>query len=551
MCGIYGLFGIEESFLYKEDELLKVKKVLSGLRGKDYIGIWHDKQKKSFIAHSLLSISGLGITKQPIETSHHIFAFNGEIYSFGSLIKEDELNLFGKNIDDISDTEKISFCINKYGLNETLLNISGMYAILLYDKKNKIIEIANDPYEQKPLYFLGLRDRLLISSVETLLTDNLSLSKTSIDQAICYGYPISSGSYFKNVIKVRGGYKYTFKIVDNKIYKLKSKFFNKFSGFNNRKTDHLILKNKKVQKLKDSIINAVYKSTKGLEMPNVLLSGGIDSTLISAIIIKELNLKVNAFHLTGYSKSDYIDTQRLKLTEKILNGLVLNNYKYSKLDEEEFISNYPGVILNEGFRPLCRILSQIPLDQRVLISGLGADEIFLGYSRHNLNNFKFKRFSQILNFIRESLPDNFKKYQRYNYFTFNKFCHFLEIKDPFFKKSVKNLILNVPSNIKEKTIQEHDLIHSLTKYFNPINDIVGLYYSREIRSPFLDEDLTNDLKMLDFSQKDMEGKKFLKKMLLDYGFTSNWINHKKIGFGPDINKSIFIWRRNQIQNYSK
>ena len=82
--------------------------------------------------------------------------------------------------------------------------------------------------------------------------------------------------------------------------------------------------------------------------------------------------------------------------------------------------------------------------------------------------------------------------------------------------------------------------------FNPINDIVGLYYSREIRSPFLDEELINDLKILDFSLKEMEGKRFLKKMLLDYGFTKDWINHKKIGFGPDLNKSIFMWRNNQI-----
>ena len=546
MCGIYGVFGINKSFSYKDEEIKRVKKVLSGLRGKDYIGFWNDEQKKSYIIHSLLSISGSDITKQPIETSNYIFAFNGEIYSFGNLIKENDINFLEKNINDISDTEKIIYCINKYGLNETLLNINGMYSILLYDKKNKTVEIANDPYEQKPIYFTILNDRLVISSIETLLTKSLTLSKNAIDQAICFGYPISQGSYFQNVSKVKGGYKYTFRFDKNKIYKIESKFFNKFLGFKNKKPDNLIIQNKKYNKLRDSIINSVYKSIKNLKTINVLLSGGIDSTLISSIIIKELKLKVNAFHLTGYSIGDFSDTKRLELTEEILEDLTLFKYKYSNKDYEGFSSSYPGIILNEGFKPLCSILKQIPKDCRVLIGGLGADEIFLGYARHKLNNFKTKRFSYFYNLIRLFGNKKFKNSHSFNFFTFNKLCHFLEIKDPFFKKNAENFVLSIPSNINEETIQEHDLVHSLAKYFNPINDIVGLYYSREIRSPFLDEELINDLKILDFSLKEMEGKRFLKKMLLDYGFTKDWINHKKIGFGPDSNKSIFMWRNNQI-----
>ena len=77
----------------------------------------------------------------------------------------------------------------------------------------------------------------------------------------------------------------------------------------------------------------------------------------------------------------------------------------------------------------------------------------------------------------------------------------------------------MPSSIDENTIQKHDIEHALPKYFNPLNDVVGMYFSKEIRSPFLDIEITEELKKLNFNYGNMIGKKFLKDMLLDYGFT--------------------------------
>ena len=549
MCGIYAGFNIQnwDNFLDFKREV--VEKNLKGLRGKDYLGTWENKDLSVCIMHSLLSISGSSKIIQPIKYNNKIYVFNGEIYSFGKLnqkiLKEKKFN---KN-EQVGDTDKLIYCIENFGINDTLISINGMYSILVFDLKLNIIQVANDPYEQKPLYFSIFKNQIFFSSVQSLISDTKKLSPSAYDESICFSYPINFGSIYKNVQKVKGGYKYVFKLSDQIEVNI-SQYYKTFAGFKRearKSKNNFPISNYKLIKLK--IIESIQRTVQDLDSINLLLSGGIDSTLIAAVITKELNLEINAHHLFGYSNKDYQDFKRLKKSKKLLPNMNLLTYKFSNKGVEEFLYKNPEILLNAGYIPLSSLLAQMPSNERVILSGLGADELFLGYGRHFNNFYKSKGFSFLIEVFRRKCKKILNVSTRLNYFTLNKYSHYLEIKDPFiFSKVKRYLKIKFPESINESTIQEHDINHALTKFFNPTNDIVGMFFSKEIRSPFLDLDITNELKKLNFSYEEMIGKKVLKSMLIDYGFSKDWIFHNKIGFGPDTNETVYQWKKNQIIN---
>ena len=357
MCGIYAAFNLNKKNNLSEATKEEIKSVLSGLRGKDYTGIWENKDKSVFLMHSLLSISGEGKTIQPIKIRNKIYLFNGEIYCFGKLEKNINNEKQFNNGKNISDTKKLLYCIEKYGLNETLLSINGMYSILIYDFKKNTVEVANDPYEQKPIYYSIFENKLIISSIQILASNNRKISSSLYDESLCFSYPISSGSIYKDVNKIDGGFKYTFDL-SNEINFLKSNYFKRFAGFKPFSKENNIYRQNINQKvLRNKIIDSVERCVKDLDNINLLLSGGIDSTLIAAILVKELKLKVNAYHLFGYSKKDKEDFERLNITKKILSELEVFTYKYNEKGSLEFLKENPEIILNDGLEPLSSLLS--------------------------------------------------------------------------------------------------------------------------------------------------------------------------------------------------
>lgn len=546
MCGIYAEFNIKNNSQSLSLEKTRIKSILSGLRGKDYIGTWESEDQSVLIFHSLLSISGEIKTIQPIKIKNKVFVFNGEIYSFGNL--ETKSSFQKKFIDGskLSDTEKLIFCIEEFGLNNTLLSINGMYSILIYDLKNNNVEVANDPFEQKPLYFSLSKKKLIFSSIQALASQRKIIGASFYDESLVYSYPISSGSIYNDVEKIQGGFKYCFGISEEFNYS-KSTYFKKFTGFKkyiNKK--NTLIRNRNQKLLRQKIIESIERSVKGLNNVNILLSGGIDSTLIAAILIKELNIKVKGHHLFGYSNNDKEDYERLKISHKLLKNLDLYKYKFSNDHSLLFLNNNPELVLNNGLAPLSSILAQIPSSERVLLSGLGADELFLGYGRHFENFYKEKKFPYFFQNFRNIFPILINRSTRINFFTINKYSHYIEIKDSFFPREfVDFLKIKIPESIKEDTIQKHDIEHALPKFFNPLNDIVGMFFSREIRSPFLDNEISIELNKSNFDYKNMLGKKFLKDMLVDYGFTKDWINHSKIGFGTK-SLSLYKWKKIQL-----
>ena len=118
----------------------KLNKIIEKIfhRGPDNTGYWYSEKDKVFIGHSRLSIIDLSMNaSQPMVSfdNRYVMTFNGEIYNYRQLIKNNSSNFKGKNIK--SDTRLLLELISIYGLKKTLQKIEGMFAFCLWDKKLK------------------------------------------------------------------------------------------------------------------------------------------------------------------------------------------------------------------------------------------------------------------------------------------------------------------------------------------------------------------------------------------------------------------------------
>ncbi|MDC0919314.1 asparagine synthetase B, partial [Gammaproteobacteria bacterium] len=152
MCGIAGQWSLKE---INKDNFIKKAQRLDH-RGPDHFGSWFDDNHNLALAHLRLSILDLSIFgNQPMEShsSRYILVYNGEIYNFTDLKKEILIENSTFKFQGSSDTEVLLAAIELFGFNTAIQKCNGMFAMALWDKKNKLLYLARDRFGEKPLYY--------------------------------------------------------------------------------------------------------------------------------------------------------------------------------------------------------------------------------------------------------------------------------------------------------------------------------------------------------------------------------------------------------------
>ncbi len=161
MCGIVGWFGGEERNSAVLQRMLNALKH----RGPDASGEWHDPRMNLWLGHRRLAI--LDLTPggaQPMESGdgRHVMVFNGEIYNFQEI--RQELLAAGRRFRGASDTEVLLEAVSEWGLEKTLFRIVGMFAFALFDKAEGRLHLVRDRMGEKPLYYGWAADVFLFGS---------------------------------------------------------------------------------------------------------------------------------------------------------------------------------------------------------------------------------------------------------------------------------------------------------------------------------------------------------------------------------------------------
>ena len=153
MCGLTGFYDLKAQ--RRRSEHHKIAQVMTQAlyhRGPDQGDVWQDPDVPLALGHRRLSIMDLTETgRQPMESPSGRFmtVFNGEIYNVLSL--RAELEAQGITFRGHSDTEVMLAGFDQWGVNLTLQKINGMFAIVLWDRRERTLHFMRDRMGKKPL----------------------------------------------------------------------------------------------------------------------------------------------------------------------------------------------------------------------------------------------------------------------------------------------------------------------------------------------------------------------------------------------------------------
>ena len=500
MCGIYGHFTSLNNDIERCNSSWEVASDIMANRGPDASG-FENIEIDNFhgvICHRRLAIVDLDSrSNQPMNNDGNLISFNGEIYNYLELkkdLKEDGINFLTK-----SDTEVLIQGFDIYGL-DFLKKIDGPFAFGHYDKTKKNITLARDIFGEKPLfYYYDSTDFLFSSSYEAVVSflDNKLLDCNFLKDFFDSGYS-KKNTLYKNIHKVNPGEAIEFNF-HNKI-SIKKSVKNEFN-FNAKNLSFDISHFEKlfIESLERRLIADVPIA--------LLLSGGIDSSYIATIAKQELNYDFNCITIDDGMGSEKDIENAKKLTRKLnIPHHIINKDDFVPNEINNTLTNLDEIISDPAYYLQSKLISNVPNNIKVLISGDGSDEIFLSYSNYkkifkNAKNMRDKISKEAIlkteNILGKCHPKVLNIFIRAS-----AFCP-LSVNDLFILERVfskdKEFIDNVL--LKDKC---WDLLHKkaidydLAEYLLRKADLSSTFFSKELRSPFLSKKIFKYALQCDF-----------------------------------------------------
>lgn len=364
MCGIFAIFGLPEAGVNWREEGLKMSKMIRH-RGPDWNGIHCDKN--CVIAHERLAIVGVSTGAQPIRNKEQslFLSVNGEIYDHENIKKQlcASNPEYEEQFRTDSDCEPIMFLYKKYGPDfMTKFKINGMYAFVLYDNVKDIYVVARDPMGICPLYIGYGKDGSVWFSSE------LKALQEHCDHMECF----PPGSY-----KVGKSLDSNFESNIKKFYQ--EKWQSDPKHLPTQKYDPMEFRQKFTASVKRHLM---------AEVPyGVLLSGGLDSSLVAAIAAREYKALGNVDCMRSYciglkgspdlaaaaKVAKFIGSRHFAFEFTIQEGLdALKDviYHLETFDRTTIRASTPMFLMSRKIKAT---------GVKMVLSGEGADEIFAGY----------------------------------------------------------------------------------------------------------------------------------------------------------------------------
>ena len=478
--------------------VISKKKIDKKKFNKSFKEIYHrgpDNKKKIFLNVKNFNIAGgfarLAIqdtdnrSNQPFrqEKSKLLF-FNGEIYNSEILKNEEKFKTKTK-----SDTEILYLLIKKYK-EKALKKLNGMWAFAFLDIKKDIIFISRDRYGIKPLYYFHDKDEFIICStilgIKTYILNKALINYKHFEEYLEFGINYKEKNIFKNIKSFNNSSSYFFNLKNWNLSK--KKYFN----FNNNRS-------KEKFNLKQDFINSTKRWIISDRPVGLMLSGGIDSSLVLSCI-SYLNIK-NIKTYIGYISKKSLD---YLYTKKILKKLNIKSNFIKIKNSNLTINEFKNICKHqENLFPLIgsvmstyQMYKKIKKDKiKVVLDGTGGDEIFCGYKEryyffifwHSLINKNFKLLKKLLinldiKKIKIILNDFIKKF-------FFKIKIINRSKTYLKNATFKNNDPIFKSKININNILKIDAFNGRMQHYLEHMDRNSMAHGIENRSPFMDIEL--------------------------------------------------------------
>ncbi len=578
MCGIVGFCDFRKSS--KESNLEAMMGAIAH-RGPDAHGhLYHNLDKVTVgLGHqrlSILDLSDEGI--QPMQFEHLDIIYNGEVYNFIEV--QDELRELGYSFHSHSDTEVILKAYHCWGL-DALAKFNGMFAMAILNKRDENLTLIRDRAGIKPLYWY-LKDGLFMfaSELKSLHQHpdfHKEINKDILAQYLQYGYVLQPYSIFQSTQQLNAAH---YLKIDLKTEVIEKKSYWKVSEWYEK--PKLILTDKEAVNKTESILKKAFEYRMVSDVPvGIFLSGGYDSTLVTALLQADRDEKINTFTI-GFEEGAYDESPHARAVAKHL-GTEHNEYYCSQKDALDIIPKL-AEIYDEPFGDASVIptvlVSQLAREKvTVSLSADGGDEIFAGYDTYATTIAMNKRFQKIPNGVRKNLAKAMRMISSkkipftenlYNFETrYEKVKNLLATEncaDMFKYRSQLQTttqlekLLNFPvNNLKTAFDSDVSTIEDCLSQMLMVDyqtymadniltkvDRATMSVSLEGREPFLDYNIIEFAAQLPdhFKYRDGEQKWVLKQITHKY-LPESMMNRPKMGFSPPIT----AWFRDELKEY--
>lgn len=491
MCGITGILNLD-----KTPVSLKILKRMTDIvahRGPDASGFWQDTYVG--FGHRRLSVIDLSpLANQPMQTKdgNIIITYNGELYNFQNL--KIELTTKGYHFFSNSDTEVILNSYMEWG-KDCVSKFNGMFAFVIWDKRNNNLFLARDRYGVKPLYYFANKKYFLFGSeIKSLLQHpgvKVNLSLYALNEYFSFQNIFSDLTLFQDIKILPPGTTLTISSEGiTTLHKYWDYFFYE---------DHTITAQSAEEETTRIFQQAVNRQLISDVEIGTYLSGGMDSGAITCITAQNISNPKSftcGFDLSSASGLELSFDERKKA--EYLSNLYKTEHYEIVLKAGDMERAMPKLIWHlEDLRVgqsypnyyVSRLASKF---LKVVLAGTGGDEVFAGYPwryyQAVVNDMSDNYLLKYYKYWQRLIPDHVKP-EFYNYETYK------QIKDHHTIDIFKSVMYSIdhPITTPEEYINKSLYFESKTFLHGLliVEDKLSMAHGLETRVPFLDNDLVD------------------------------------------------------------
>ena len=398
MCGLAGYWGF--GGLRSNDLINVASKMCMAIehRGPDDTGFWHEKALGLVFGHKRLAIQDLSAAgHQPMVSNSQRFViiFNGEIYNHlelrSELLKQANLKNSKSHVwKGFSDTETLLTAFDSWGVKKTLKKLVGMFALALWDRREKSLFLACDRMGEKPLYF-GWKKKIFLfgselKSIKQHPSFDNQINRDALPLYFRFNYIPAPYTIYKDIFKLKPGTFIRISIEDMKTQVIKTQEYWSLEkeAIKGQEQPFLGSQTETVEHLERLLRNSV-KGQMIADVPlGAFLSGGIDSSTIVALMQDQSIKPIKTFSI-GFNEKEFNEAIYSKEVAKLL-GTDHTELYLSANDALNILPKLPE-LYDEPFSDPSQLptflVSQLTSEYvKVALSGDGGDELFGGYNRY-------------------------------------------------------------------------------------------------------------------------------------------------------------------------
>lgn len=578
MCGVVGYFSLKRDNNWKRF----IYQMSSSLvhRGPDSKNVWFDDCSHLALGHQRLSIVDLSPAgSQPMLSlsGRYVIAFNGEIYNHQDIRNKLNSEQGLCNWRGHSDTETLLAALERWGIQKTLHELTGMFAIVLWDRKLNVLSLIRDRMGEKPIYY-GWQNKegqqaFLFSSELKAMKQHPAfegeVDRDALSSLIRYNYIPAPYSIYRGIKKLLPGHRLDVKLKGlNYDTDLVSKpYWSLIDCVKNGKSNPYTGSEASAEAALESLLKKAIGRQMIADVPvGAFLSGGVDSSLIVALMQAQSTRKIKTFTI-GFDQKDYNEALYAKRIAQHL-GTDHTELYVTASDAKAVIpklaSLYDEPFADSSQIPTYLVSKLARSEVTVSLSGDGGDEIFGGYNRY----FQFNRLNNIPKALAPMIskmcltlsPSQWNRVAKYlpvlsNYPNIGNKLHkvsSLLASDEFYKTCVS--LCSDPNNVVLSAVEPPPLVAENDKILSMLNQVekmmvldtltylsddilvkvdrAGMAVSLENRMPFLDHDVVSFAWQLPlrFKVGNNQGKRILRSLLSNY-VPEALYERPKMGFG--------------------